>query len=91
MVSLAVERKEETGLTVTCRPDLSDPTVVERQHRAVCLTKPYVACDSCPNSTFKLVFSGNPKERFEQVFCPRWENEATRMKGEAPSKYEVTE
>jgi hypothetical protein len=93
LVALAAQqdRGQETGLTVTCHPVLDDPTVIERQHRAVCLVKPYVACGSCPNSRFTLLFKGDRTERFTRVACPRWESEDQRMRGEAPAKYVTTE
>lgn len=78
-------------VTVTCHPDLNDREVVERQHRAVCLVKPYVACETCPNSRFKLLFKKDKTERLAQVSCPRWESEALRMKGEMPTNYAVAE
>ncbi len=83
--------ESEEGLTVSCAPDLADQTVVQRQHRVVCLTKPYEACGTCPNSRFQLLFKSDKTERFIQVACPRWENESARMRGEMPGKYAVTE
>lgn len=80
--------EQESGLTVTCYPDLNDPTIVERQHRAVCLVKPYVACSSCKNSRFTLLFK---MDRTERVQCPRWEDEDQRMRGETPTRYVSTE
>src|SRR5436305_14928380 len=64
----------ETGLTVLCRPDLDEPTVIERKHRVVCLTRPYPACLSCKNAEFTLLFKNDRTARFQQVACPRWED-----------------
>jgi hypothetical protein len=83
-------RQRETGvigngLTVRCAP-YEDKTIVQFQHRAVCLYQPYQACPQCPHSNFTLIF--NPeKDRYAQVACPRWASPGGRMKGEDPEHY----
>lgn len=76
-----------TGLYVTCLPSLDDREVQQVQHRAVCLTKPYVACSICPHQTFTLIFKAQPYDPYELLACPRWRNEADRLKGDAPASY----
>jgi hypothetical protein len=72
------------GLTVRCAP-YEDPTIVQFQHRATCLYRPYQACPQCPHSNFTLIF--NPeKDRYAQVACPRWAP-GGREKGEDPEYY----
>lgn len=81
----------KTVLTVLCTPDLNEPDVTEQQHRVVCLTKPYSTCLTCKNSTFSLLFKSDSTVRFQQVACPRWEDERRRLNGEPPERYVATE
>ena len=79
------------GLTVLCTPDPNEPSITERKHRVVCLTKPYRACLSCQNSEFTLLFKKDRTERLQLVACPRWKDEGRRLKGEPPERYVATE
>lgn len=86
------ERQRITGVlgnghTVSCFPNLEDPTVQQQQHRAVCLLRPYAACPFCPHSLFTLVLRSNPEERYETVACPRWSGSIK----EDPIRYDMTE
>jgi hypothetical protein len=89
------ERRERQGATgvlgngssVSCRPDLYDPNIIQIQHRAVCLRRPYEACHSCPHLVFTLVFRAVPYDPYEIVACPRWRSPADRIKGESPASY----
>ncbi len=79
------------GLKVVCFPNLDDPMVSEIQHRAVCLTRPYSACEACCHATFTLIFKKDRTEKFIQVACPRWDSEQARILGLAPDFYVPTE
>lgn len=91
-----MRRQQQTGilgngLTVLCFPSLEDPEIVEVKHRAVCMTVPYTACQSCCHSSFTLIFKKDRSEKFVQVACPRWLNEGDRIRGLAPDSYVPTE
>lgn len=79
--------KVSDGLTVTCRPQIEDPTVMQRQHRVVCMSRPYTACGYCPHATFELLFNANKERKSEVVACPRWENPGRRLMGIPPDGY----
>lgn len=85
------ERKLKDGLTVHCQPDPTDPMIMERQHRAVCLHRPHVGCSTCPHASFVLAFTPNRDERLEVVACPRWDKPGDREQSIAPDKYVATE
>lgn len=76
-----------TGASVWCRPVQYDPTVVQVQHRAVCVTRPYSACTTCLHSTFTLVFKAQPLDPYQVLACPRWRDDTERTKGNAPDTY----
>lgn len=87
-----LERQRRTGVLgvgvfVTCHPSLEDRTVQQTQHRAVCLTKPYVACTICPHQSFTLLFRSQPQDPYELLSCPRWRDETARLGGNAPDSY----
>ncbi len=89
------ERERITGVmgnghTVNCHPT-GDPEVSELKHRVVCLTKPYAACQGCRHSKFKLIFNADPNASLKTVMCPRWSQDADRLKGTQPDKYVETE
>lgn len=78
------------GLVVLCRPT-DDPEVVQQQPRAVCLTKPYLTCYTCPHSRFTLVFRKVDRDLLEErrrqfVHCPRWEDRGY-LSGKTPDSY----
>jgi hypothetical protein len=82
------------GLLVLCRPT-DDPAVVQQQHRAVCLTRPYQNCYYCPHSNFTFVFVKKDPEVLEaqrrtQVLCPRWQDRGF-VSGKSPESYVSTE
>ena len=79
------------GLSIVCTPNLQEPDVTEVKSRAGCLVRPYEKCSYCRHGTFTLVFNANKQERYEQVACPRWNNEKDRLDGKAPAKYVMTE
>lgn len=81
-----------TGLHVVCTPDpLLEPDVTEIQHRAVCTTRPYAACQNCSHSRFTLFFNGRPEARFDRVLCPKWKSATDRLEGKQPEEYITTE
>lgn len=81
-----------SGLYVICTPrPYEEPEVTEVQHRVVCLTRPYPACQSCRHSRFTLLFNGKPDARFDRVLCPRWSSVSERLKGKNPDQYVTTE
>ena len=76
------------GTQVWCQPYPLDPSVGQSQHRAVCLTRPYPACSTCPHSTFTAVFNSTPQDPYDLIACPRWRGgERDRMDGKAPDSY----
>jgi hypothetical protein len=79
------------GLTVVCHPDIEQPDIEQKVNRAICLVRPYSGCKTCVHSTFSLVFRANKDEKYQQVACPRWEDEKARLEGEPPDKYVPTE
>lgn len=81
------ERQRQTGelgegKVVDCRPDLTDPMVVQQANRALCLATPYAACLSCRHHRFELIFE-QPTNGW--VLCPRWHGE----QGTGPPDYYV--
>lgn len=79
------------GVTVKCYPT-GDPNVMQLQHRAACLTKPYAVCPYCPHSTFTLVFKHRPREEADAedgmvVACPRWGTIIDRLQEKPPDAY----
>lgn len=90
-----VEEKEETatgrsnrdGLIVDCRPVLEDLSIVQRQSRVLCISRPYPSCSYCPHSSFDLLFKVNKEARFDLVACPRWSNPMGRITGNSPDGY----
>lgn len=76
-----------TGIAVVCRPDPEDPAIMQTQHRAVCLVRPYRGCAVCPHQTFTLVFKSNPPDPYQLISCPRWRNEGERLHGNPPVSY----
>jgi hypothetical protein len=83
------------GVTVLCRPT-DDPEVVQQQHRAVCLTRPYNNCSFCRHANFTLVFLRKNREdvdrvRRQQVRCPRWDTPRGYLSGKAPDHYASVE
>lgn len=76
---------------VSCRPDPLDPSIIETRHRAVCVTKPYPGCITCPHSRFELVFTAQPQDMYEVIQCPRWGNEGHRYRGYPPDYYQPVE
>lgn len=80
-----------TGTIVVCRPDPEDPAVMQTQHRAVCLTKPYRGCAYCPHQSFTLFFRATPPDPYELFACPRWRSEGERLQGKPPESYVAVE
>jgi hypothetical protein len=75
------------GISVSCRPDPYDLNIVQIQHRAVCLTRPFHGCTACPHQAFTLVFRSQPYDPYEMIACPRWREVTDRIKGESPHTY----
>jgi hypothetical protein len=75
------------GINVSCRPDPYDPNIIQIQHRAVCLRRPYAGCFTCPHQAFTLVFRAQPYDPYEIIACPRWRTPADRIAGESPATY----
>jgi hypothetical protein len=72
------ERQSRTGefgagKTVDCRPDPTDPTIVQQVQRGTCAATPYYACLSCRHHEFEFIFE-LPTD--DWVLCPRWNREA---------------
>jgi hypothetical protein len=88
----ARERQVRTGVlgagtNVVCRPDPTDPSIMQTQHRAACLHHPFAGCAYCPHQTFTLIFKSVPADPYEILSCPRWGSEADRMNGSPPVSY----
>lgn len=81
------EKKDKP--TVSCFPETTDLTVIQRQHRAVCLFRPHLACSTCPHSEFVLAFNADKEARLQVVACPRWSQ--THLLGSPPDAYVATE
>ena len=78
-------RGKGNGLTVSCTP-YTDPSIVQMQHRVVCLYRPYQACSSCPHSLFTLTYD-TERDPYALVSCPRWSGPGARQQGEDPTHY----
>lgn len=90
------ERQQQTGvigngLFVFCVPNYDEPNSYEVRHKAVCLTRPYNACSTCPHANFTLYFSNNKERKLKIVACPKWKNENERLTNCLPIYYTNTE
>ena len=57
----------------------------ETQSRVLCMVQGKEHCPVCPNSQFKVKIQVSVGE--QEVACPRWEDEAERLKGKHPTEY----